>query len=318
MKKRAATIAALVLASSVLATGPAFGTAPAQPASGATMPLAAPVTGPDQPAPGIPGDVVCNVRSVGVNADGYLIERSYYSEGGVGRTSTSTYSPEAIGFVPRALVARTDITTSTGFRIPHFFATSTDGYIYDVRVDLRNGNDNTTTSTKLAKTWGSVRTLNAQAGNGYLYGLNDNGGFYRYTYQNGKVGAPTSRATIGTSGWQGVKTLAYTARGVSGADTFVATTTAGQLVEYTIPHNNPAAWSRVTLKSSTWGNFSSLSTGTCFSRSGPASTGSVWLGIQPSGDAYLYYDKNQNDHSGADIVGYGKVASGWTEKYYSN
>ncbi|NGZ99566.1 hypothetical protein G5V59_01970 [Nocardioides sp. W3-2-3] len=86
-------------------------------------------------------------------------------------------------------------------------------------------------------------------------------------------------------------------------------------MEYTVPLDHPEQWTRVDLKSATWGGFKVLTTGDCFTASG-APAGRMLLGVLTNGDVYTYWDKNATDGSGADIVGYGKAAAGWTEKLY--
>lgn len=255
----------------------------------------------------------------GVTSAGAIVKRQYDS----GKITSNTLNPGRLGFVPRGMVG-----TGAGgmdFIGEGYLANSPDGNIYQVGVSAKTSyNDVVITKTSVNKTWAGIRSLSWGSGlpngNGLLYGLTDTNGFYRYQTSADSL-APHTRATIGTSGWT-LNTITYDRTGVvpgttRKADIFVATSAGGQLIEYTIPIDNPSQWSRKTLKAATWGNFKALRTGNCYNPTTGKQAGRIMIGVHKNGEAYLYFDKNPTDGSGADIVGYGKIASGWTEKVYS-
>ena len=304
-KKTAGAVAALLALTGSLMIG-----APAMAAVGETT----------APAPVLPVGY-CSLKVTGVTAAGQITQRGYNTQPGVAKTTTVKYGPGRLGFVPRAMLPPGG---AGGIEAVNksWYANSTDGGFYGITaIGPTSNNDVKVTATRLALTWGGTRLMVASAaGNSsgrYMYGLTDSGALGRYVYG---AGAPKYRVVVGNSGWQGVKTLSYDRQTVIAgtkrtADVLLATTVDGKLAEYTIPHDTPAQWSRKDLKSSTWGNFVHLSSSTCGEWGKPGQP-RMMLGVQASGDVYLYLDKRSDDGSGADIVGYGKIASGWTEKLY--
>jgi len=304
-KKIAAAAAVVALAGSLLAGAPAMaGTGSTQVA-----------------AKGIPG-VSCNLRATGVTPSGQLTRRSYSTAGGVGQIITKNYNPGRLGFVPRGILPPGGV-GGIEFVNDSFYSNSADGgFYFHTAIGPMSYNDVKVTTSRMAVTWGATRLLvaspQATSAGQYVYGLTDSGALGRYVF-NGAT-APKNRVVVGDRGWQGVKTLTYDRPGfVPGtkrtADVLLATTVDGMLVEYTIPHDKPSQWSRKNLKTSTWGNFAFLTSATCGDYDAPNQK-RMLLGVQPSGDVYLYLDKRNDDNSGADIVGYGKIATGWTEKLF--
>ena len=270
----------------------------------------------------IPG-LTCNLRMTGVTSSGQITERSYKTQQGLASITTTKLNPGRLGFVPRAVLPPAGA-GGIEYVNKNFYANSSNGGFYSVSaIGPRSYSDVKVTATRLALTWGGTRLMVASAkatsSGRYVYGLTDSGALGRYVLGSG---APKYRVVVGNSGWQGVKTLAYDRPGfVPGttrtADVLLATTVDGKLVEYTIPHDKPSQWSRRDLKSATWGNFKYLSAATC-GEWGKPNQPRMLLGVLGNGDVYLYLDKRNDDSSGADIVGYGKIASGWTEKLYQN
>ncbi|MFD7159508.1 hypothetical protein ACFV9C_33250 [Kribbella sp. NPDC059898] len=268
---------------------------------------------------GVPG-AVCTLRTLGISPGKQIVRREYYTNAGKATLSTVGYNPGRMTFVPRALVNEPGA-GGAPYVNDHYLANYTNGYLYRVlAVGQTSYNDVQVSAKAVASGWGSIRSLNfspsGTAGGNYLYGLADNGGFYRYVY--GDTTAPHSRATIGSSGWLGVKTLDYdrtvTIPGTSRkADVFLATSSDGRLMEYTIPLDTPSKWTRRDLKTSGWNVFKSLQTEDCYVNG--AASGRILIGVTPAGSAYLYHDRNARDGSAADLVAYGNFATGWTEKF---
>lgn len=254
-----------------------------------------------------------------MTSTGAIVKRQYDS----GKITSNTYNPGRLGFVPRGMVG----TGSGGmdFIGEGYLANSADGNLYGVGVSAKTSyNDVVITKKSVNKTWGSIRSLtwgsSLPNGNGLLYGLSDSNGFYRYQ-TSASSAAPHTRATIGASGWS-LNTITYDRTGVVAgttrkADIFVATSAGGKLIEYTVPLDNPSQWSSKVLKAATWGGFKALQTGDCYNSTTGKASGRIMIGVLKNGDVNLYFDKNATDGSGADIVGYGKIASRWTEKIYS-
>lgn len=269
----------------------------------------------------------CSVRLNGVVASGattgQITRRDYTTGGGKPSSTLQRYNPGRLGLVPRGFV--TDPGGSGGMPYVNSFylGNSTAGNFYRISaVGQTSTEDVKVSKVSLNTSWSSIRTLTATgsgtSNSSYIYGLTDGGAFYRYQY--GYAGAaPYGRVTVGASGWQGIKTIdstrTVTLPGTTRkADVFLTTTTDGRLREYTIPLDTPSKWTAVDLKTTSWGSFKALTSGECYTNG--VSAGRILLGILTNGDVYLYFDKNVNDRSGADIVNYGKISSGWTEKIF--
>ena len=286
------------------------------------VPATAAVVSTKTAAKGIPG-VTCDFRATGVTSSGQIIKRGYRTSGGKGTITTTMYNPGRLPFVPRGILPPGGAGGMEAVN-ESFYSNSTDGGFYSHTVIGRTGNNDVkVTSKRMAVTWGQTRLLvgsysGPSTGGIYAYGLTDSGALGRYTFTGGT--APKNRVVVGNSGWKGVKTLQYDRPGkVAGtnrtADVLLATTADGMLVEYTIPHDKPSQWTRKNLKTSTWGNFVHLSSVTCGEYNKPNQP-RMLLGVQASGDVYLYLDKRNDDNSGADIVGYGRIATGWKDKIF--
>ncbi|MCX5114900.1 hypothetical protein OOK13_41970 [Streptomyces sp. NBC_00378] len=275
--------------------------------------------------PGIPDPgLSCSVNVLGVDSAQRIVDRTYTSENGQGNLYTSVWEQSRLGFVPRALVKKEsagaespDALGSTG---RDYYATAADGSLYVLGLNL----DGTLTKKKVGTTWSSVRLMTAVpalAGRpgSYVYSLTDDGRIFRYNTAT-KAESMHSTTLVGASGWQGVKTLTWyglkTLPDGQSADVLLATLTTGQLVEYTIPHKTPTKWTRKDVRPTSWGSLTAITVGSC-AKNGTMGPNSAWIGTLPTGDAYLYMDKNQETPDSADILAYGRLAAGWPERIFA-
>lgn len=267
----------------------------------------------------VPG-AICTLRTLGVSPSGQVVKRTYETNGGKATLSLIGYNPGRLTFTPKALVNEPGA-GGVPYVNDHYLATYTNGYLYRVlAVGQTSYNDVKVTATAITSGWGSIRTLNTSPsgpGTGYyLYGLSDNGGFYRYVF--GNASAPHSRATIGVSGWVGIRTIDYTRTiTIPGttrkADVFIATSSDGRLMEYTIPFDTPSKWTRRDLITRGWNVFKSVQSEECYVNG--RSSGRILIGVTTTNEGYLYHDRNATDGSAADLVGYGRLSTGWVEKF---
>lgn len=294
----------------------------------ASLIAAPPAANADQtPARALPG-LECQLWANGVSSTGQIVQREYATKNGKATITTDAYGPGRMSFVPRTMVT-TGFGALDGFLDEHSFASSSDGYFYAVdAIGKTSFDDVKITETRLGAGWSGIRLaaesqkLNMSSGGGVttFYGISDSGGMYQY-----KVGdyrkPPHSRVTASTKGWQVVKTFTFSRqifiKGTNRiADVFLATLKDGKLVEYTVPLDKPAQWTRKDLRPSGWGHFNYVASVWCRAADGKESPSRMLLGVHDNGDVYLYLDKKTTDGSGADIVGYGRIATGWTQKYY--
>ncbi|AJT40367.1 hypothetical protein [Psychromicrobium lacuslunae] len=276
----------------------------------------------DSSAIGIPGTNTCSAGLLGVNAKQQIINYFYSSTNGTGSLSSSIQNNASLGFTPRTLVHKRTTGPDPspnwlGTSGSDYYANASDGSLYVIGLN----NDNTITKKKVNGTWGSIRKMTTTLGisgtaDAIAYALTDQGGLNRYTLP-AKPENMTGTTVVATSGWQNVNTLSYyyskkLADGDIG-DVLLATTKAGQLIEYTLPRKTPGKWSSVVVRSTSWQNITTLSRGGCLS--GPLTP---WIGMLGSGDAYLYTDKNYATPVSGDIAGLGHLATGWPTNSYPN
>lgn len=274
--------------------------------------------------PGVPSTLTCYWRGKGVTASGQIIRRSVTYRDGKISVESNPYGPGRLPFVPRTATPPGGV-GGYPFVNDYFAVTSKDGYFYQVSaVGQTSYNDVKVTAKRTAATWGGVRLM-VTAGSylpsdgQYAYGVHDSGGMYRYIVNDAP--APHTRVTINTSGWKGVRTLSWvrstTVPGTKrAADVLLATTSGGQLVEYTIPLDQPTKWTRKDLKPATWNVFNYVNQASCTNGMQNSAT-RLLVGVKPSGEVYLYLDKNGNDGSGADLTGLGRIATGWKDQLFS-
>ncbi len=256
----------------------------------------------------------------GVTANQRIVSYSYNSENGKGTVFADKDRGGQIGFVPKAFATKESMgggsKDALGDTGQDFYAVAPDGNLYVLGI-MRNGS---VVKKKLNSTWGVIRNMTAipaaSGTNGaYLYGLTATGGLNRYGIPSGPA-TPTGPTVIATTGWQKIKTLAFsritTLPNNDFADVMIATITDGRLIEYTIPYKTPTKVTSKLVVPGSWQNITSMAVGAC---AGGAT--SVWTGTLSNGDAYLYYIKNADTPNKADISGLGRIATGWAKNTYS-
>lgn len=286
---------------------------------------AAPAAGEETPqvkTTPLASNLSCGVDVLALDSQQRIVKHSYTSDAGVASWSTTTWDESQLGFTPRSMVKK----GSNGAHDPNalgssgidFYANSADGSFYLIGINEFGG----ITKKLVNSTWGKVRLmagvprLSGTKG-AYVYAIHDSGALYRYSTPTGPENL--SGTTLVGGNWSGVKTLTWltfkylSADPSSGADVLLATTTAGQLVEYTIPHANPTKWTRKDVRPTSWQNLTSLTVGSC-----AGSTQTPFIGTLSNGDAYLYLDKNYEQPASADILGFGRIATGWGPSFYSS
>lgn len=271
----------------------------------------------------------CYAYADGVNASGTPVGWSYE----LGKVKTITYGPGKLGFVPRDIAytheggagggGGTGTTTTTGY-----WLALTGSELREVRQTRTfNNSDGSHVSSSygsrvMSSRWSSVRQISFGSGTTYLYALTGSG-INRYKV----TGTPGSRTVttdqvIASSGWAGVRSLAYTGTwSVGGVSSDVFTSvlpSTGALVQYVFPRANPKAWSRKTLKSSGWSSMKVVAPPSyCYDfDAGRQYEG--FIGVQTDNDIYRYYDKSPQDFSGADIGGLGRSQVAWAATAYND
>lgn len=183
-----------------------------------------------------------------------------------------------------------------------FWVTAPDGKLHDMTfswaLDSAGKETSTLTDDSVVGTgWQGTEDLSLgyASGSGYLYRITDDGHLWRYTMSAGQL----TDKTLVFSGGSGILSLeagrVITWKG-SKAQILLTTTEDGRLREYIVPVDSPSDYTGKTLKKSSWNYYSTISTGQC------GANGRVIMGRNDSGNVIgVWYDKDVNDFSGADI-----------------
>ncbi|GAB95543.1 hypothetical protein BJY21_001105 [Kineosphaera limosa] len=213
------------------------------------------------------------------------------------------YEPTAIAFLGN--------TKSAGDRVSvdRFLAVDGSGRLHRLTATTRTTEGSASTAvddTVVATGWGSVRLMVATGP--YLYAVTEAGALRRYAISADYRVEPAG--VVATSGWGGVRSLAYGGwwklPGDDVGEDLVAITGSGALTAYVVPRKSPQNVTRRTLASSGWGNYRHVAAGECSTGEGRS-----LAAVTPSGQVHAFLDADGNDQSGRDIRSTGRVASGW-------
>ncbi|MDI3329746.1 MAG: hypothetical protein QJR09_03280 [Micrococcus sp.] len=223
----------------------------------------------------------------------------FMSEGRISHTVDGGRFP----FVPQSLIPYGSIGAedSHGFfgGLQYVLAIAPDGRAHDIIFQHETDNQgghwvSLLDDTVIGHGWQTTEDLTLHRE--FAYRLTTDGYLVRYTWGGGGLTDKTQVFSGGTS----IRTIAHDRRiswNGGQADVLLTVTTGGKLREYIVPVDDPTAWSARNLKDSTWGTYSQLSTDPC------GTTGRVIMGRHDNGQVAVWYDRNRNDFSGADIRG---------------
>lgn len=278
---RLATLAT-ALATAALGLGPALA-APAAPAVG--------------PPYGIP--VNCSARSYSVSATGRLhqvVMRSGYL-----RTWRIEQPPLPVR--PRYVAQSSATWTGYGTTTKQL-AVDDDGRLFVWTQWLSDQDDSgSSRMRRIPGDWSSTKAL--AASRTYYYRL---AGRHLVRYEIAPGGAPVRGKVITWSALADVKTMSLD-RTTPWADTVIATTTEGELLQIKVRRDSTATVTRTTLRRTGYQNFVTFAGGYCFERP----RAGAYLGVTRIGGVYGYYDADRTDAT-ASFLG-GRIGS-WRDRTY--
>ncbi|MGO3716721.1 MAG: hypothetical protein ACTJGO_10095 [Glutamicibacter arilaitensis] len=289
-------------------------------AAALTVPLAAPASA-ETPPPEAPAGLTCfaDMTRADTEFPGTLRGVQYgslpgSSAGGPGIDAFVNVNPvqhTGLGFNPKAIVKKNGHDSV-------LYATSPSGTLYVV-----DGDD----STAVNKTWGGIRTMtdvvvtdkfDTATGVTYTYAITDQGALMRYTQSKG-VANMYGTVQVSPRGWWPLKGFSYwMTKPLSNgdqADVFLANAADGRLLEYTIPRATPTKWSSKVVRSATWQNFVSFSTGNCTDKTGNRIRTVPLLATTKTGDVWLYYVSKSSPDALPTVTQGTRVLTGFTNSY---
>jgi hypothetical protein len=276
------------------------------------------------------GSLECYAEVPGVTARG--VPTTYLFEAGHG--SSQNRGPGTLGYQPRDVAyphhpagAASPGLASRASAVTSYWFTLAGSELREVReVDLRDATGLLTSASYrtrvVHKHWAGVRQISIGRDRDALYVLTNTDQLLRYRL-SGPDGSTTAKLddTIGI-GFGSIGTFEYarsTNQGGEAADVFLATDAdSGELLEFTIPLDDPTAYTRTVLASEGWGDLRSAGrTASCLNpRSGRSYDGIVTVDLD--GNIRLWTDRHARDGDGSDIVRRGVLKTGWKPLAYND
>ncbi|MEV0286995.1 tachylectin-related carbohydrate-binding protein [Kribbella sp. NPDC050820] len=259
----------------------------------------------------VPAD--CSVFTTAYRSDGQRL--TYVYDGGT--TSTSEYANDNLGWVPTSyqqIGASGDDTVfrTTGYAAragsDRLFKVTREGHLIDGSWRIM-----AMSASHIGVGFAGARIL--ASASPYLYHVAGTS-LYRSTesYVNGVLTLSTPVKLAG-KGWDTVNTLVYERSGGTGTaavDVLIGTKANGELKEWRINRATPTTISSKVLRSTGWGAFTTLSTGSCDAHP----DGRALLGITATGRVSVHFDAKKTDGIGTDINCGSLGSLGWTAKAY--
>lgn len=283
------TVSPILLACVALAVAP-FSQAQAAPAS--------PSASTGTQAFGIPKD--CYAGSVSVSTSRY---RYYIGAGGGKKENSARLKQKPLPFQPRHIALVHGRWAGDAGSERHLVVDSKGRlHVWNQSINGYTGTG-TFTMKRISGNWAGTKALTSS--NKYIYRST---GREIIRYEIGTGGVPTKRRVISGSGVGDVKTLTVD-YSTPQADTLIATTTKGALLQLKARRGTTAAVMHRTLRGTGYQNFVTFQSGECWNRP----RGGAYFGVTRSKAVFAYYDSNRTDTT-PQLKG-GRVGS-WTHRTY--
>jgi len=274
------------------------------------------------------GSLECFAEVPGVTPRGVPTTFTYDD----GQATSVNRGPDDLGYQPRDVAYPHEVSESRRFGgaptqvTSHWFTLSGDQLREVTEVDRRDPRGLLLAAEYrthvVRRNWAGVRQMSIGQDRDHLYVLTNTDQLlqYRLSGQDGNTTVKLA-ATVGI-GFGTIGALAY-ARTViddgARSDVFLATDAdSGELVELTIPTDDPTAYVRTVLAAEGWGELRAVGrTASCLNtRSGRSYDGIV--GVDLDGRVLMWTDRDAADGVGDDIVSRGVLEADWRPMAYSD
>ncbi len=276
------------------------------------------------------GALECYAEVLGVTPEGVPATFRYDD----GKARSEVRGPDDLGYQPRDVAYPHAVADGPGRAsarlatvTSHWFTLAGDQLREVTEVDRRDARGLLLSAQYgthvVRKHWSGVRQISIGRDRDHLYALTNTDQLLRYRL-SGKAGNSTVRlaGTVGV-GFGTIGTFAYARTDVDPdgrrSDVFLATDAdSGELLEYAIPVDDPAAYTRTVLASAGWYEMQAVGrTASCInSRSGRSYDGIVAVDLD--GEVRLWTDRDGQDGAGDDIVQRGVLIDDWKPLAYSD
>ncbi len=257
-----------------------------------------------------------------------------------GDTSSRRRGPDTLGYQPRDIALPHRATTHIFYRTHGFegrvygrvtrkrsyWFTLSGQQLREVieisRLDGKGRLLSTDYRTRLVrKRWSGIRQMSIGQGRKYLYVLDNKDRLLRYRIR-GTDGNTSVRLNANLGGGFGTLGSFEYARTITilgvKHDVFIATDAdRDELLEYTIPVNNPTAYRRTVLDQGGWADLRTTSRAASCDGVGGNDYDAI-VGVDVYGAVHLWTDRNGADGNGNDIVDRGIIKARWRPLAYGN
>lgn len=251
-----------------------------------------------------------------------------------GKKVTEARGPDALGYQPRDLAlphypgAGVAAAAHQTARVTSYWFTVSGTQLSEVtEVDRRNQRGvlvSAEYSTRVVrKNWAGARQISIGQDRDYLYALTNTDQLLRYRLTGNDGNANAKLDQVVGVGFGTIGTFEYT-RSVNDddgvrSDVFLATDAdSGELLEFTIPQEDPTAYTRTVLQETGWTDMVSVGRlASCLNpKTGRSYDGIV--GVDLEGTVRLWTDRDSRDGQGDDIAGRGVLKNDWKPMAYSD
>jgi hypothetical protein len=242
--------------------------------------------------------------------------------------------PDDLGYQPRDLAlphypdAGTAPATRRAAKVPSYWFTLSGTQLREVtEIDRRDGSgvlvSSEYTTRVVRNNWAGARQISIGQDRDFLYVLTNTDQLLRYRLTGKDGNAAAKFDQVVGLGFAAIGTFEYTRRFTDDAgvrsDVFLATDAeSGELLEFTIPQDDPTAYTRTVLQPLGWTDMRSVGRlASCLNpKSGRSYDGIV--GVDLEGTVRLWTDRDSRDGLGNDIFARGVLKDGWKPLAYSD
>jgi hypothetical protein len=297
---------------------------------GAWAAVAAPASGGSQVAGSQRHSLECHAYVHGVTPRGVPVTFRYDD----GTVVNESRGPDALGYQPRDLAyphyAGAGLATAAhrAARITSYWFTLSGNQLSEVTEVDRRDKRGVLVSAEyftrvVRKNWAGARQISIGEDRDYLYALTNTDQLLRYrlTGKDGNTNAVLDQvvgvgfAAIGT--WE--YTRSFTDDAGARSDVFLATDAdSGELLEFTIPQDDPTSYTRTVLQETGWTDLRSAGRlASCLNPTSGRSYDGI-VGVDLEGTVRLWTDRDSRDGLGDDIVGRGVLKDAWKPMAYGD
>jgi hypothetical protein len=251
-----------------------------------------------------------------------------------GTIVTEKRGPDALGYQPRDLAmphypgAGTAPASRRAAKVSSYWFTLSGSQLREVNETDRRNKRGVLVSAKYAtrvvrKNWSGARQISIGQDRDFMYVLTNTDQLLRYRLTGKDGNAAAKFDQVVGLGFAAIGTFEYTRSSTDDAgvssDVFLATDAdSGELLEFTIPQDDPTAFTRTVLQETGWTDLRSAGRlASCLNPTSGRSYDGI-VGVDLEGTVRLWTDRDSRDGLGDDIAGRGVLKDAWKPMAYGD